>query len=190
MSFFENMSRDEQIRKINTELPYDVQQIIYNFNIRKTFSTHVMPSITQKKRDTTEILRKLHIDPDDADYLIDIDFRHLNILLHLPRYTTTEKTAKIAQYFVYLSKCVIGFIEYYYSLSFDKKQKVRAFVLDNELIYKPLQIANIRERFYDYIRSENLYDIIDPYDCHSGMTASWCITNMLPFLFGTYEQKL
>ena len=191
---FNNLSLISQI----FTMPIDIQRIIFNLYLTR----HIYPSIIQSKRDILNILKSnlttsncsiIQSDLNDLNDLVDFDFRHINNLLHLPRYAKTDRTKAIANCFEYVCKSITSFIEYYYSLSNIEKDALKFYVLEDKTTYLSTynyELQILQNRVCDYIHIKNISHIIDPDDCHSGSSMRYCINNAFPFIFGTKIQAL
>jgi hypothetical protein len=181
-----------------TNLPFELHYMI----IDKYKQMYVFPELTKRNKNTLKILNEkineLDVDPED---LVDVS----NICLFNRIFN--QRDSETGEYFIYLNKCITGFIEHFFSLKYDEREKWRKTVLQGH-IYKPFNPDNKpninpytnsddyislknRDVFIDFIFRDNiLFNLIDPDDKHHGATCIWCIKNIMIIIFGTYEQRL
>ena len=117
--------------------------------------------------------------------LLDIgDFQQFN-------YEIQKSSYEYKSSFSYLAKCIIGVLEYYYSLNYIERINLKKNINDNDNDNDNYNYDN-----YDYynnlayfLKNKNLSYLIDPDDIHSGSTGMWVYRILIKFMFGTYEQK-
>ena len=169
-------------------LPFELHYMI----IEKYKNMYIFPEITKRNRQTLEILNveinELNVDPED---LVDVS----NICLFNRIFN--QRDSERGKYFIYLNKCITGFTEYYFSLKYDERRIFKKFILEEDDIYILYSLLNhdkcikIRDKFSSYIfENKHLMYLTDPDGLHSGATGGWCITNIMPIIFGTYAQRL
>ena len=176
-------------------LPFELHYMI----IEKYKDMFIFPEITKRNKQTLEILRKeingIDVEPEDL-----IDVSHICLFTRV----FNQKNSERGQNFIYLNKCISGVIEYYFSLKYEERIIFKTSVLDdNTNIYNDYNRNNdndcyidnikykIRDNFTSFIfRNKHLTNLIDPDDCHSGSTGLWCVYNIIPIIFGSYEKRL
>ena len=146
---------------------------------------YLFPDINEKK----EILLKhlqLNLNKEitiSPIYFIDIgDFTSFNNLLQTTNYEYKSS-------FAYLAKCVIGVLEYYYSMTyFEKRELQKSLMLENKY-YKTTNYMNDTSLPL-FLKNKNLEYLSDPDGYHSGSTGFWCYTKAMTYMFGSYETKV
>jgi len=149
-------------------LPFELHYMI----IEKYKNMYIFPEITKRNRQTLEILNveinELDVDPED---LVDVS----NICLFNRIFN--QKDSERGKYFIYLNKCITGFIEYYFSLKYDERRIFKKSILEEDDIYILYSLLNhdkcikIRDKFSSYIfENKHLMYLTDPDDSHSGAT--------------------
>jgi hypothetical protein len=90
--------------------------------------------------------------------------------------------------YTYIFKCMMDFLEHFNSLKYNEKQEIRDTVLQGG-VYDQYNF-HYRDRMSDLLSSKKYSKIIDPDDNHSGFSFGWCLSNLMPMVFGTREQKV
>ena len=91
--------------------------------------------------------------------------------------------------FAYLTKCIVGVLEYYYSLPYYERLKVKkTMLLDNE---KYVLVNYMNDTHLPlFLTNKNFEYLVDPDNFHSGATGFWSYTKSMTYMFGSYESKL
>lgn len=167
-------------------LPFELHYMI----IEKYKNMYIFPEIVKRNKNTLEKLKNDLIDFDvDLEDLIDVS--NISIFSKVLNENNIEK----GRYFIYNEKCITGFIEYYFSLLHSERKILNDFVLQNNN-YNLITNADYNKRrlvhdnLTEYIFKNKLSNLIDPDDLHSGASAGWCISNIIPIIFGNYERRL
>jgi hypothetical protein len=164
-------------------LPEEIHILILEWYRR----LYLNKEITEKKE---KILKHLQINLDEdisktinPINFIDIgDFTSFNQLLQNSSY-------KYKDSFAYLAKCIIGVLEYYYSLSYYERRKIQKSLMLENTYYKTNNYMN--DTYLDlFLKNKNFKYLSDPDDLHSGSTVFWCYTKSMSYMFGTYENKV
>ena len=186
-------------------LPFELHYMI----IEKYKNMYIFPEIVKRNKTTLERLKyklnEFDIEPEDL-----IDVSNISIFNRI----LNQKNDVKGKYFIYSEKCITGFIEYYYSLTFYERKTFNNSVLqgkiyniikkydddddnddnDNDKYDDKYIIDNRRLIHYNFIDfillNKNLSNLIDPDDFHSGASAGWCMSNIIPIIFGNYEKRL
>lgn len=167
-------------------LPFELHYMI----IEKYKNMYIFPEIVKRNKNILEKLKNDLIDFDvDLEDLIDVS----NILIFSK--VLNKQNIEKGRYFIYSEKCITGFIEYYFSLTLSERKILNDFVLENNN-YNLITNADynkrrsIHDKLTEYIFKHKLSNLIDPEDLHSGGSVGWCISNIIPIIFGNYEQRL
>lgn len=90
--------------------------------------------------------------------------------------------------YTYIFKCMMDFLEHFNSLKYIEKQEIRDTVLQGG-VYDQYNF-DYRDRMSDLLATKKYFNIIDPEGNHSGASFGWCLSNLMPMVFGTREQKV
>jgi len=167
-------------------LPFELHYMI----IEKYKNMYIFPEIIKKNKNSLQILK------NDLNNL-DFDLEDLIDVSNISNFSRilNKQNVENGKYFIYSEKCITGFIEYYFSLRFSERKLFKDSVLQNNnynLITKDDYNKRrfIHDNFIEYIFQNKLANLIDPDDLHSGGSFGWCISNIIPIIFGNYEQRL
>ena len=162
-------------------LPEEIHLLILEWYKR----LYLFPEITDKK---AKLLKHLQINlnkeikHNHIDFIDIGDFTCFNQLIQNSPYPHKNS-------FAYLAKCIIGILEYYYSLPYYERLKVKkTILLDNEY-YEICDYMNDKHLAL-FLKNKNFEYLSDPDDCHSGATGFWCYTKAMSYMFGSYQSKV
>ena len=112
------------------------------------------------------------------------DFAHFNYLIqNKPDYEYITS-------FAYLAKCIIGCLEYYYSLKYDERRELQKSLLLENKYYEIKKSMYEDNHLTEFLKNKKLSYLIDPDDLHSGSTGNYCYNKVMVFAFGNYETKV
>ena len=111
-----------------------------------------------------------------------IDLNDLNVFIRLLRIKAGD------EFYTYIFKCIIDFLEHFNSLKYNEKQEIRDKILQGGIYDQ--YVLEYRERMSDLLSTKKYAKIIDPEDNHSGFSFGWCLSNLMPMVFGSHEQKV
>jgi hypothetical protein len=149
-------------------LPPELHQIILD----KYRQMYLFPEIKKKHN---EILN-LPSDKIEQNELLDIgDFQQFN-------YEIQKSSYGYKNSFAYNAKCITGVLEYYYSLNYFERNKLKAYMYEND------NYDNY-DNITCFLQNKNLADLLDPEDLHSGNSGMWVYRIVIKFMFASYEQK-
>ena len=164
-------------------LPEEIHILILEWYKR----LYLFPDINDKKAKLLKHLQ-LNLEKDIIKTInpinfIDIgDFTSFNQLLQNSSYEYKDS-------FAYLAKCIIGVLEYYYSLPYYEKRKIQESLMLENTYYKSSTFMN--DTYLSlFLKNKNFKYLSDPDDFHSGSTGFWCYTKSMSYMFGTYEDKV
>ena len=174
------MEKDIEFNQLLFSLPEELYNKIYD-TYRQMY---VFPEI-RKKHNKIQKYIGIQNDKIIKYKLFDIgDFHQFNYELQNTDY-------KYKEYFIYNKKCIVGVLEYYYSLNYNKRQ----------LLAKTINVSNVNdaehaEQVYNnttkmvrFLKNKELSYLIDPEDIHSGSSGMWVFSIVMKFMFGTYKEK-
>ena len=193
-------------------LPYELHYMILD----KYKQMYLFPEIRESRNKTFNTIKNKFITilnhslEDDTYDNINKLLTNIDDLCDVNEYYIFSRLLEKANhykglYFTYPAKCIIGFQEYFYSLTYYERQKIRDEVLENSKYYSnerngneskgnernpdTNESFNIRERFSNLL-SRKYTHIIDPDELHSGASFGWCMVNLIPIIFGSNEKKI
>lgn len=172
-------------------LPEEIHILILEWYRR----LYLNKEITEKK---AKLLKHLQINlnkemkNNPIDFIDLGDFTYFNHLMQISNYEHKNS-------FSYLAKCIIGVLEYYYSLPYYKRYEIRKTLLldldnllDNQLDNQYYRITNYMNDSHLslFLENKELKKLIDPDDLHSGSSGFYCYTRAMIFMFGSNESKI
>ena len=162
-------------------LPEEIHILILEWYKR----LYLFKQITHKKE---KLLKHLQINLNKEIKYNPIDF------IDIGDFTSFSQLIQNSDYqhknsFAYLAKCIIGILEYYYSLPYCERLKIKkSILLDNE--YYELRDYMNDKHLGLFLKNKNFEYLSDPDDFHSGATGYWCYTKSMSYMFGSYESKI
>ena len=129
-----------------------------------------------------QITLNKEIKNNSIDFIDIGDFTSFKHLLQNTEYQHNDN-------FAYLTKCIVGVLEYYYSLTYYEMLKLKkAMLLDNE---KYVLVNYMNDTHLPlFLTNKNFEYLVDPDNFHSGATGFWSYTKSMTYMFGSYESKL
>ena len=164
-------------------LPEEIHILILEWYKR----LYLNKEITEKK---AKLLKHLQINlkkeiKNDPINFIDLgDFTYFNHLMQNSDYENKHS-------FSYLAKSMVGVLEFYYSLSYHKRNEIKKNLL-LDLNSKYYKMTNYMSDYHLplFLENKDFENLIDPEDLHSGSTGFFCYTRVMVFMFGNYESKV
>lgn len=178
-----NISLSQRLQHLPEELH---REIIYNYKIM-----YLYKEITEKNSKKLEKLRDslcdLQIPETEYNTFVDVgDFTHFTRLLSTTDFGKKPEdnvfTIDKLKAFRFLIKCIINVLEYYYSLSYYERIK-----LDKEIIADD---DDDDKRETAFLNHKILSELLNPEDCHSYSTGTWCYRIVIKFMYGTNDEKM
>jgi len=162
-------------------LPEEIHLLILEWYKR----LYLFPEITDKK---VKLLKHLQINlnkeiiNNPIDFIDIGDFNVFKYLLQNSNYQYNDS-------FSYLAKCIVGVLEYYYSLTYYERREIQNSLMLENTYYKPINFMN-DTCLSLFLNNKNFEYLSDPEDYHSGATGFWCYTKAMTYMFGSYETKI
>ena len=131
--------------------------------------------ITQKYNESLNLLN----DKALSHGLLDIgDFTQFNYQLQNSNYEYKNN-------FAYLAQCIIGVLEYYYSLNYCDRLLIK-----NNFMNIDNNVLSSYENLFIFLEDKELSKFIDQEDIHSRSSGMWIFRIVMKFMFGTYLEKI
>ena len=111
------------------------------------------------------------------------DFYQFNSELQKTNYKYKEN-------FQYNAKCIIGVLEYYYSLNYNERNLLKAFIIGNDGNDDNDGNDGNYNKLTRFLQNKDLSYLFDPEDIHSGSSGMWIYKIVFQFMFGTHNEKL
>ena len=181
-----NISLSQRLQHLPEELH---REIIYNYKIM-----YLYKEITEKNSKKLEKLRDslcdLQIPETEYNTFLDVgDFTHFTSLLSTTDFGKKPEdnvfTIDKLKAFRFLIKCIINVLEYYYSLSYYERIK-----LDKEIMVYNDNDDDNDKREIAFLNNKILSELLNPEDCHSYSTGTWCYRIVIKFMYGTNDEKM
>lgn len=179
-----DISLSQRLQNLPEELH---REIIYIYKIM-----YLYKEITEKKSKKLEKLRDslcdLQIPETEYNTFVDVgDFTHFTRLLSTTDFGKKPEdnvfTTDKLKAFRFLIKCIIDVLEYYYSLSYYERIK-----LDKEIMADDNDDDDKRKTAF--LNHKILSVLLNPEDCHSYYTGTWCYQIVIKFMYGTNDEKM
>ena len=160
-------SLSQRIQKLPTKL----NQIILD----KYRNMYLHKEITKKYDENVKALSNKAL----QNGLLDIgDFTQFNSLLQNSNYEYKNN-------FAYLAQCIIGVLEYYYSLNYCERLLIK-----NNFMNIDNNVLSTYENLSIFLDNKELSKYVDPEDIHSGNSGMWVFRIVMKFMFGSYLEKV
>ena len=153
------------------KLPPELHQMI----IDKYRTMYLNEKIKQKYNESLNLLN----DKALSYGLLDIgNFTQFNYQLQNSNYEYKNN-------FSYLAQCIIGVLEYYYSLNYCDRLLIK-----NNFMNIDNNVLSSYENLSIFLKDKELSKLIDPEDIHSGSSGMWVFRIVIKFMFGSYLEKV
>lgn len=162
-------------------LPEEIHILILEWYKR----LYLFSEINEKK---AKLLKHLQLNLDKEMTINPINF------IDIGDFTSFSQLVQNSSYeykdsFIYLAKCIIGVLEYYYSLPYYERRKIQKSLMLENTYYKPTNYMN--DTYLSlFLKNKNFKYLSDPDDLHSGSTGFWCYTKSMAYMFSSYETKV
>ena len=189
------MQEQNPIVKQLLDFPEELHRII----IKKYTNMFLFKEITQKNLQTLEKLRvslcDLQIPETDYDTFVDVgDFTHFTRILSTTDFGKKPEdnvfTFDKLKAFRYLIECITGVLEYYYSLSYYERIKIDKEIMADNNGDNDGDDDDGDKRETAFLNHKILSELLNPGDCHSYSTGTWCYRIVIKFMYGTNDEKL
>jgi len=195
-----NISLSQRLQYLPEELH---REIIYNYKIM-----YLYKEITEKNSKKLEKLRDslcdLQIPETEYNTFVDVgDFTHFTRLLSTTDFGKKPEdnvfTIDKLKAFRFLIKCIINVLEYYYSLSYYERIKLDKEIMvyndnddndDNDNDNDDDDDDDDDKRETAFLNHKILSELLNPEDCHSYSTGTWCYRIVIKFMYGTNDEKM
>ena len=153
------------------KLPPELHQMILD----KYRNMYLNKEITKKYDENLKALSNKAL----QNRLLDIgDFAQFNSLLQKYNYEYKNN-------FAYLSQCIIGVLEYYYSLNYYERLLIK-----NNFMNIDNNVLSSYENLFIFLEDKELSKFIDQEDIHSRSSGMWIFRIVMKFMFGSYLEKI
>ena len=160
-------SLSQRLQKLPTELHQMILDKYRNMYLNK--------EIKKKYNESLNLLNNKALSHE----LLDIgNFTQFNYQLQKSNYEYKNN-------FAYLSQCIIGVLEYYYSLNYCDRLLIK-----NNFMNIDNNVLSSYENLSIFLKDKELSKLIDPEDIHSGSSGMWIFRIVIKFMFGTYLEKV
>lgn len=152
-------------------LPPELHQMI----IDKYRNMYLHKEITKKYNENAKALTNKAL----IHELLDIgDFAQFNSQIQNSNYEYKNN-------FAYLAQCIIGVLEYYYSLNYCERLLIK-----NNFMNIDNNVLSTYENLSIFLDNKELSKYVDPEDIHSGNSGMWVFRIVMKFMFGSHIDKM
>jgi hypothetical protein len=170
------------------QLPEEVLCMIY----KSYFDKYVLTGIRQIREKN---IRKINENLKYKFTNLNLNtFTHLEYLYDVGNYTSYIQFAKLNNFetiikYLDIYTVISNFVEYYFSMDDIGRKHLKGKILGKDTEYR-LNAEQLIIHTMGIFANKKYADIFDPYNSHSGFTASYCIAQILPAIFAKGDIKI
>jgi hypothetical protein len=206
-----NLSQNMNLSQKLQHLPEELHRIILDKYKRMFLFKEITENNSKKLDKLQSSLCDLQIPETEYNTFVDVgDFTHFTRLLSTTDFGKRPEdnvfTFDKMKAFRFLIRCITGVLEYYYSLTYYERIKLDKTILvgndgnddsdgnddndDNHDNDDNDDNDNYDNRETAFLNHKILSELLNPEDCHSYSTGTWCYRIVIKFMYGTNDEKL